>query len=117
LYQPLLVAPEWWPSQSAQPTAAWNVPPPGWQPFVRTPLLVPVEWWLSQRAPWLAPLTLTYGNQPTPRLLTVPWQPDPWWPAQRAPISTAWLPVVAAQPSVRPPLWNAGESWAAQQAP
>jgi hypothetical protein len=92
-----------WSAQDAPPNAGWNfIPPAVNQP---TPISIaalmairsawPVEAWSTQRAPWLAPLTLTYGQQPptyslAPQAATrAAWDVPPWV-AQSAADNAGW---------------------------
>lgn len=132
----LATPPLTWSAQDAPPNAGWNfIPPAVNQP---TPVSIaalmairsvwPVEAWSTQRAPWLAPLTLTYGQQPpaysiAPQVgIRAAWDVQPWvaqsefdnagWnasavlPTQVPPASAAVLASIIAS-------WQAA-SWSAQ---
>jgi hypothetical protein len=98
-----------WAAQSAPASAAWNVPPlvasvPN-IPFPYPLILAPPATWSAQASARIAPLTLTYGQQPPTvgtqvqadsAVIGSAWAVD--WPAQSAPKSTAWYvpPIVSS---------------------
>lgn len=121
-----------WKAQTAPPNAGWNIPPllSAFIPFTTPPHLLWSAWepaWIQPQQPIaVAPLLLTYGDQP-PRtvgvslanLLTLlsSWAVD--WQAQKAMPSAAWniSPIVSPYTPFTPLprlLWSAWEpAWIA----
>lgn len=114
-----------WEAQSAPKNAGWNVPPT----LISLPHVdLPKSIWTAWEPPWIqpprpvsiAPLTLTYGDQPVPKsplaqstLLSVValWQQS--WTAQTASPQASWNvpPVLVVLPRVELPraIWAAWE--------
>lgn len=126
----LATPPLTWSAQDAPPNAGWNfIPPAVNQP---TPVSIaalmairsvwPVEAWRTQRAPWLAPLTLTYGQQPPAYSIVAQlairgtWDVQPWV-AQSEFDNAGWniTATVAANPPAGPNVNLAiiGAAWSA----
>lgn len=126
----LATPPLTWSAQNAPPNAGWNfIPPAVNQP---TPVSIaalmairsvwPVEAWSTQRAPWLAPLTLTYGQQPPAYSIAAQlairgaWDVQPW-AAQSDFDNAGWntTAIVAANPPAGPNVNLAiiGAAWSA----
>jgi hypothetical protein len=127
----LATPPLTWSAQSASPNAGWNfIPPAVNQPppvsiagYMAIRSSWPVDAWNAQRAPWLAPLTLTYGQQPpaysiaAQAAIRATWDSQPTWTAQSDADNAGWnfTATVAANPPPRPNVNLAiiGAAWSA----
>jgi hypothetical protein len=109
-----------WPSWTAPPSAAWNVPVVvvSVVPVFRPPLAWVSLDWGAQAPGAVAPLTLPYGQLPPGRApSSVPWPALDWSPQPLAPTAGWNLPPIVSVfvPGFRSPVFWVPLAWAAQE--